>query len=101
VNVLHLVGTYVVPADIITIAIFVAAAAFYVYKKQNMKDKIHSAASYAIFAILELLLVILFVSMIIVLFGINVPVPVHFSNALGILVNLLVISGIIYFITDP
>jgi uncharacterized RDD family membrane protein YckC len=35
VNVLHLVGTYVVPADIITIAIFVAAAAFYVYKKNK------------------------------------------------------------------
>lgn len=33
VNVLHIVGSYVVPADIITTGIFVAAAAFYVYKK--------------------------------------------------------------------
>lgn len=57
--------------------------------------------AFTILVILVLLLVAFFVCMNILLFGINIPVPSLIGPAIGIILNVLVVSTIVFFITDP
>ena len=65
-----------------------------------MKDKIHIAMAFTILVILVLLLVGAFVSMNLLLFGINLPEPGFIGPTLAILTNALVVSIIVLFITE-
>lgn len=57
--------------------------------------------AFTILVILVLLLVAFFVCMNILLFGINIPEPSLIGPPIGIILNVLVVSTIVFFITDP
>lgn len=56
--------------------------------------------AFTILVILVLLLVAFFICMNILLFGINIPVPSFIGPAIGVILNLLVVSTIVFLFTE-